>query len=639
MINKNYFVINDTDKEDFDNHFSNYKKELMLILESKKAFDYEEFSKISDSLFEPVDLIMNKYGLLDNIKKSKHVTELSEYMMEQVQDFFSPLMQNKDYFGFIKTLKVNDFYDEVSKTKSIKSFEKNGLSLSESDQEKLNNNSKEAMKLSILYSDNIVNSKKEWLYHLTEELKNTLTEKELSYFEKSDEGFILKYKDNDFSKILQESSNRELKKIVYDAINYPASSKSSYDNTPLLSKILELRKQRSEILGKGFFTNLVLEDRMAKKPENVTEFLSKMHTVMYPLAVSENEQLLAYGKDVLGFDDIQPYDRSYISTKYKEEKFNYINDSERKYFKVDVAYKGCFELAEKLFGFTFIKRDDVFKLPYEDTDCYEVLDGGVSRGFMIVDLYERPDKIPGAWVSGIEAPTTSSLGIISLNCNFNKKDIGLNLGEINTLLHELGHALHLFSSIVKYSGQSGTNGIAWDAVEIPSQMLEQFSYDRDFVKSLSWNEEEQSQIPDSLLDSLIDMKNYMIGTHYVRQIGFGLFDINIHNGFDSSKDITEYYKELINSLSPVAVREDTSFPNTFSHIFAGGYASGYYGYMWADIYSIDAYLHIKDNIENALKFKNEFLRHGSSKEALDLYLNFRGQEVQTDKFLNYYNVR
>ena len=186
MINKNYFVINDTDKEDFDNHFSNYKKELMLILESKKAFDYEEFSKISDSLFEPVDLIMNKYGLLDNIKKSKHVTELSEYMMEQVQDFFSPLMQNKDYFEFIKTLKVNDFYDEVSKTKSIKSFEKNGLSLSESDQEKLNNNSKESMKLSILYSDNIVNSKKEWSYHLTEELKNTLTEKELSYFDKND---------------------------------------------------------------------------------------------------------------------------------------------------------------------------------------------------------------------------------------------------------------------------------------------------------------------------------------------------------------------------------------------------------------------------------------------------------------------
>lgn len=639
MINKNYFVINEKDKDNFDHFFNIYKNELMNIIKENNQKDFESFSQTIDVLIEPVEAILNKYSLLDNIKKSKEVSELYEYMNEQLQDFFSPLMQNKDYYELIKKLNVKDFYDNVAKDKILKAFEKKGFLLSEIEREKLNENSKLLMKKTMLFSDNIVNSKKEWVYVLTEDLKTTLNDKELSYFDQQGNELILKYKDNDFNKILQESSNSNFKKIIYDAINYPASPNSNYDNTQLLNGILNLRKERANILGKSNFSKLVLEDRMAKESDNVIDFLTKMHDVMYPVSVKEHDTLIEYAENVLKFKNIQPYDYAYVSTKYKESKFNYINDSERVYFNVDVVYKGCFDLAEKLFGFTFKKNNNIFKLPYEDTDCYEVFNNGVLRGYMIVDLYERSDKIQGAWVSGLEIPTDDKLGIISLNCNFNKNEIGLNIGEINTLLHELGHALHNFSSIVKYSSQGGVNGIAWDAVEIPSQMLEQFAYDKDFIKKISWDNKTNQPIPDQLLNSLIEMKNYRIGSHYVRQICFGLFDINIHNDFDNSKNISEYYKELTNQLSPVKAREDSYFPNTFTHVFAGGYASGYYGYMWADIYSIDAYLHIKEDLMNAIKFKTEFLAHGSSKEALELYNNFRGEAVQTEKFLNYYNLK
>lgn len=635
MFNKDYFVISSTDKVDFDTYFSNYKNFISNAIKNNVYTSYESYLTDSDEASKFLDPIVNKYSLLSSIKKTDGVSEMYEYMMEQFQDFFGPLMQSVEYYEFIKSLETHDDYDVLSKEKMIKGFEKNGLNLSIEAQKQLNDNNKESMKLSIAFSNNIVNSKKEWKYILDQNLLN-LSEQDLSYFTKENDQYVLYYKDNDFYKIMEESENIELKKVIFNALNYPASPNSSFDNTPLLRQILSLRQKNSELFGKDNFSSLVLEDRMAKNPETVEKFLHKIHNHVYDLGVKENKELIDFSKKTLGMSVIEPYNRTMVSTKFKEHKFNYKNDSERDYFQIQRVFDGCFDLATKIFGFEFKLANNVFELPYSDTVCYEVFDNNKSKGYLLIDLYERENKGPGAWVSGLQAATWTDQALVSLVCNFNKKEDGLNIGEIHTFLHEMGHALHHFSSVVKYSGQAGTNGVARDAVEIPSQMLEQFAYNKDFLLELSSHKDTQEKITEDLVDNLIAMKNYMIGMHYIRQIGFGLFDISLHT--QDVVDVVAHYKNMINKLSPVPVREDSYFPNTFGHIFAGGYASGYYGYLWADIYSIDAYLFIKEDLTRAKKFKNEFLAHGSSKEPAELYQNFRESEVDMESFLNYYDI-
>lgn len=638
MFNKDYFVIQADDKEKFDEHFATFKTwYLNHIKPHNYGMSIEEDNKQQTEAIQSIDALINKYNFLDLINKTEHTTTFFQYMIEQFQDFFGPINQSQELFDFTKALTTHDHYDEVVKERALESFAKNGFNLSEADKETFNELKKKITQLKTTFSKNIIDSKKEWKYELTDDIKATLSEKELSQFKEVDGKLVLSFNSNEFSDILTESESSAFRKIIYDSYNFIASANSSFDNTAIIHEIIEIRNKQAELLGEHTYANHTLKNRMGKNFDNVNSFLVSMKEKIQPYAKKDLAELYTFIKEHYNKDSIDRWDIGYYANKKQEHILNYKYNEERQYFPEKEVFEGSFKLIESLFGFTFEKDDNAFNLPYEDTVCYKVFENGVLKSYVVIDLYERPNKNDGAWVSGIIPPTRDSVGLISLNCTFNKKDIGLDISEITTFLHEFGHAIHHFSSSTKYEGLAGTSGMAWDAVEIPSQMLEQFAYNKEFLKGISSHYKTGEKIPDSLIDTLIASKNYGIGGFYTRQLAFALFDINLHNGYTGN--ITELYKEIANSTLALPVDEGTSFPNTFSHIFSGGYSAGYYGYLWSDLYSINAYSYIiEDQNKNALKFKSEFLTHGSSKPPEELYENFSDKGVDVNKFLNYYGI-
>ena len=637
MFDKNYFVINKEDKENFDKSFSKYKYWFLSFVKNTRNITLKEYIKLTDEKYKIVGDIENKYSLLSNIKKTDEFLELDKHISQVRMEFFSPLSQNKDYYDFVESLITENELEVEIKSRYMKSFENSGFNLSKEEQDKLNKLKEELNLETIKYNENIIKSKKEWKKKIPSNVVSLLSKKELSYCIEIEDQFYLIFNQNTLYDILAESKVDWFRKVAYEALKYPASAASNYDNTETTKTILKLKKEIASILGYKNYTELALDRRMAKSYEEITEFLSKIESKVKHLAKEESESLNDFALKEFDLDKINKWDRSFYGTIKKEKLLNYKYKMECPYFPEKSVFEGVFDLVTELFGFTFVKDTETFILPYDDTECYKVYDKDKFKAYLIVDMYERPEKENGAWVSTLEPVLKDKPGLISLCCNINKKEVGLEISDVNTLLHEMGHAIHNFSSDSEYSNFAGTNSFSRDAVEIPSQMLEQFAYNRDFIKRISSHYQTQEKIPDSMVDSIIQSKNYNIGGHYSRQLLFALFDINLYHDFNG--DILEYYRELSNSILPIEVDEDTNFPNTFSHIFSGGYSAGYYGYMWADIYSIDAYLHILNNPkENALKFKDEFLKKGSSLLPKELYNNFKSEDVNINDFFKYYNV-
>lgn len=637
MYSKDYFVVKSEDFGVFEASLESYKNWLYSYIKENQGIEISLYLSENNKVYAPIEALFNKYAYLSSVNNTETVKEIFEKMILKYQEFSNPLSQDIDYYNFTKSLTTKDEIEERLKQRYLKSFEDSGLNLDSENQKKLNDIKSELSKASLAYGNNIINSKKDWIFKISEVEYKSLSEQDKEFFTEVDGDYIITYNQNLLGDILVKSESSDLKKMAYEAFNYPASPKSKYDNTEMTHKVLSLKQQIAKTLGYSYYTDMALKDRMAGNYNNVKSFLDKIKVKMKPLAKKESQELDDFIKKEYGHDSVPKWERSYYANLKKEKELQYVFNMERPYFPQDKVFNGVYSLIEKLFGFTFVKDNSLFELPYEDTDCYKVYEGDTLKAYLLVDMYERPLKRSGAWVSGMSGVTVDNVGLVSLCCNVNKKDVGLDISEINTLLHEFGHAVHHFCSKVKFDDMAGTSGMARDAVEIPSQMLEQYAYNKDYLKSISSHVETKEPISDEMLNSIIKSKNYGIGSFYARQLAFALFDISIYHDFEG--DVIKFYKDLANDILPLKVDEDTNFPNTFSHIFDGGYSAGYYGYMWADIYSIDAYLYVLENeVDNSKKFKEEFLSKGSSKDSKEIYENFRGQEVDENAFLKYYGL-
>lgn len=639
MFDKNYFVVCQSDKGVFDNAYQEYKNWFSDFIKVSRGLNVKDYDDLVDEKSKTIDLMFNKYGLLSNIKNTDEVSDMYKHMINVHNEFSLPLGQNKDYYELNLSLTTKNELEEEIKSLKMKSFEISGFNLPVESQEKLNKLKKELSDISIDYSENIIKSKKDFKHKISKDFYDKLTESEKQTSKMFDDEYYIVYNQNVFYDIMTNSENRELREIVFNAQKYPASKLSDFDNTEVTKRILEVKKEIASLIGYENYTDFALDRRMAKSYEDIKTFLESIREKVVPLAKQDNDDLNDFVLKNNNIEVLENWDRAFYANVKKEKQLNYKYKSECDYFPLEKVYSGVFNLVSELFGFRFELDKDTFVLPYKDTDCYKVYEGDKLKAYLIVDMYERDDKGSGAWVSSVEPVLSDRPGIVSLCCNINKMNKGVDLSEINTFLHEMGHAIHHFSSNSDYNSFSGTNGFARDAVEIPSQMLEQFAYNEDFLLNISSHVETNEKLPNSILKSLLKSKNYNIGSHYARQLVFALFDIEIYS--NHIEDIFEFYKTLNNSILPNKITEDdfVNFPNQFGHIFSGGYSSGYYGYMWADIFSVDAYLHIlKNPKENAMKFKNEFLSKGSSIKPSELYKRFKEDDVNISDFFDYYKV-
>lgn len=447
---------------------------------------------------------------------------------------------------------------------------------------------------------------------------------------------------------IQFAENRDLREKLWRAMASRAWSEkgdAEFDNSNNCILIAALRHERAQLLGYDSHAHYVLERRMAQKPENVMEFLDKLKNAYKPAAEKDLAELKAFAKELDGMDDLKPWDATYYSEKLKQKLFDFSSEDLRPYFQLDKVLEGCFNHFTKLFDLSFEEAKN-YPVWHKDVKAFNVVENisGDFIGTLYADFHPRSGKKDGAWKTSyrdqgllngkIERP------VIAIVCNFTKptseRPSLLTHGEVLTLFHEMGHAIHALLSDVTYQSVAGTN-VLWDFVELPSQVQENWCYEKETLDMFATHYKTGEKIPTELLDKLIAAKNYMVGMGGLRQVGLGTLDMAWHSADPSKiKDVAAFEDEILKDIS-LFPRLAGPTSTSFSHIFAGGYSAGYYSYKWAEVLDADTFEAFQENglynVMVAESYKHQVLSKGGSQEPSLLYRNFRGRDADPDSLL------
>lgn len=454
--------------------------------------------------------------------------------------------------------------------------------------------------------------------------------------------------------VLQYAQNRKLRETLYHAYVTRASEfdfEGKFNNNDVMRRIVELREKEASILGYRNYGEVSLATKMAQSPDQVIAFLRDLAQTSLPQAKADMAEVKTFAREKLGIDDPQSWDLPFASEKLREARYAYSDQEVKQYFTLPAVFKGLFGLVQTLFNIRIV--NDSAPLWHPDVQFFRIEnDKGEKIAQFYMDLYARPNKRGGAWMDNDRTRNrlygTLQTPVAYLVCNFAKpvgdKPALLTHDDVLTLFHEFGHGLHHMLSRIEEPAASGINGVEWDAVECPSQFMENFAWNRTVLENLTSHVQTGEKLPRTLYDKMLAAKNFQSAMAMVRQLEFGLFDMLLHTSFDSGKDdiltlLNEVRKE-------VAVTEQPSynrFANSFSHIFAGGYAAGYYSYKWAEVLSSDAFSLFEEtgvlNPETGKKWLDEVLAVGSSRPAMESFITFRGRAPRIDALLRHSGIK
>jgi oligopeptidase A len=450
--------------------------------------------------------------------------------------------------------------------------------------------------------------------------------------------------------VLQYADNRALRELMYHGYVTRASEfgKAEWNNTPLIADILKLRLEMAQLLGFKTYAEYSLTPKMADSPQQALDFLNELALRAKPYAKRDLDEVSAFARSELGLDKLEAWDLAYASEKLRVAQYAFSDQEVKQYFPETTVMPGMFRLIETLYGLTITPAEAPVWHP--DVRFYAIRDrAGALVGQFYVDLYARPSKRGGAWMDeaitrrrkadGVQVP------VAYLNCNFSApvggKPALFTHDEVITLFHEFGHGLHHLLTRVDYLGVSGINGVEWDAVELPSQFMENFCWEWDVAEPMTRHIETGERLPRELFEKMLAAKNFQSGLHTVRQLEFALFDLHLHHDYDPAGTTTplELLEQVRARVSVVFPPTYNRFPNNFSHIFAGGYAAGYYSYKWAEVLSADAYSVFEEHgvldPETGKRFWNEILGVGGSRPAIESFVAFRGRQPKIDALLRH----
>lgn len=441
------------------------------------------------------------------------------------------------------------------------------------------------------------------------------------------------------------ADNKELRKKLFLAYGSKAFKGDENDNQAIILKMVKLRLERAKLLGYKSHADFVLEERMAESPQKVVDFLDNLKQYALPVAAKEVEELNAFAKSIGGPDKLERWDMAYYSEKLKKKKYAIDDELLKPYFQLEKSIDGVFKVAEKLYGLTFHEVNTIQKY-HPDVKVYEVKDEKDKHiAVFYADFFPRPGKRNGAWMTSFRGQKKEN-GVdirphISIVCNFTKptssKPSLLTFNEVTTLFHEFGHALHGMLANGKFESLSGTN-VYWDFVELPSQVLENWAYEKECLDLFAKHFQTGQEIPIDLINRIKESANFMEAYQTMRQIGLAKLDIGWHTDkVDKVNSVGEYERELQKETDLLEPIESTNTSCSFSHIFQGGYSSGYYSYKWAEVLDADAFEFFQEkgifNRETADLFKQHILSAGGSEHPMELYKRFRGKEPLPEALL------
>lgn len=536
--------------------------------------------------------------------------------------------------------------------KTYRDFVRGGANLKGEDRERYRAVTEELSLLTETFTQNVLAATNGWFLHITDEkdlagLPDLVVESAKEEAEQRElGGWVITLQAQSFMPFLKYSEVRELRKEVWRAYNSRCFDDGKNDNKENIRRITELRLELAKILGYEKYSDYVLEERMAKTTDTVTEFLGNLLKYSLPAARLEIEEIKKYAAKEGLEGTLEPWDFSFYSEKYKEEHFDLSDEMLKPYFRLENVKEGLFTLLNELYGISFEKEDTIDKYN-PDVEVFKVFDTGGKRllAILYLDFFPRASKNGGAWMTSFRDRTMKdgkeTVPIISVVCNFTKPTAKepslLTFNEVTTFFHEFGHALHGIFSEGYLPSISGTN-VAWDFVELPSQIMENWALEPAFLGRFAVHHKTGEPIPQELIDKIIGARNYLSGYQSVRQLSFGYTDMGWHTITEPvSVSIKEF--ETINAAGCEVLppQKDTCFSTAFTHVFSGGYAAGYYSYKWAEALEADAFSLFKENgvtdRATAQKFRDTILSQGDRRDAMELYIGFRGREPHVDALL------
>lgn len=599
-------------------------------------------------------------GHLQSVVDTPELRDAYNAKLPMVTQLFIDLSQNEALFAKYRAMKASDAFATLSDVRrriidrEIRDFRLSGAELPETERARVKAIGEHLSMLNQKFSENLLDATNAWHLLIEDEarLAGIPADTKAMYAANAkaagQTGWRITLHFPSYLPVMQYADDRALRETVYHAFATRAAEfdGAKFDNTPLIKEILQLRQEESRLLGFANYAEASLATKMADTPKEVIAFLRDLASRAKPYAQKDMTALRAFAKETLGIDDLQPWDQAYASEKLRQARYSYSDQEVKQYFTEPTVFAGLFHLAETLYGIKI--RQSTASTWHPDVKFFEVFRDNQQVAAFYADLYAREGKRSGAWMDSdrtrcyvngeLQTP------VAYLVCNFapgiDGRPATMTHDDVTTLFHEFGHCLHHLLTQQTEVAVSGISGVEWDAVELPSQFMENFAWEWDVVKQLTHHIDTGATLPRELFDKMLAAKNFQSGMACVRQVEFALFDMLLHTSFDPNVDdvqalLNDVRQEVAVSFPPAYNR----FPQSFSHIFAGGYAAGYYSYKWAEVLSADAFSAFEEtgilNTQTGQRFMNEILARGSSRDAMDNFIAFRGRKPSIDALMRH----
>ncbi|WP_396166312.1 M3 family metallopeptidase [Flavobacterium sp.] len=641
----------------FIENIATARAEIDAITNNPEAPTFENTIVALDFSGDALDRLSSIFFNLNSAETCDEMQKIAQEVSPLITAFGNDISLNEDLFKRVKA--VHDQKENLTLTteqatlldKKYKSFARNGALLPEDKKGKLREIDTELAKLKLTYSENVLAETNNYQLHITneEDLKGLPDgAKEMAHSlakSKNLEGWVFTLDFPSYLPFVTYVDNRKLRKEMAIAAGKKAFQGNEFDNKEITLKIAKLRYDRANLLGYATHSHFVLEERMAQNPDKVKSFLKDLLEKAKPAAEREMAQLTAFAKELDGVELLEKWDGSYYSEKLKQKLFSLDDELLKPYFKLENVLNGAFTVAEKLFGISFKEVFDIDKY-HEEVQTFEVLDEEKNLvAIFYSDFFPRKGKRNGAWMTSYKSQSVKN-GInerphVSIVCNFTPPTVTkpslLTFNEVTTLFHEFGHALHGMLANTIYPSLSGTS-VYWDFVELPSQVMENWCYEPEALALFANHYETGEIIPQVYVEKIKESASFLEGMATLRQLSFGILDMAYHSNNPSEiTNIKAFEKQAMEGTTLYPDVAENCMSVSFSHIFAGGYSSGYYSYKWAEVLDADAFAYFQEkgifNKEVATKFKENVLSKGGTELPMELYKRFRGHEPNATALL------
>ncbi|MEZ8357403.1 oligopeptidase A [Vibrio splendidus] len=630
-----------------------------------------------DNLVAPIDEVDDRLGRIwspvshmNSVMNSDELRDAYESCLPVLSEYGTWVGQHKGLFEAYKAIKASEAFSALNQaqqktiTDALRDFELSGIGLPADEQHRYGEISKRQSELGSQFSNNVLDATMGWSKQITDvaELagmpESALAAAQAAAEAKEQEGYLLTLDIPSYLPVMTYCDNQDLRKELYEAYVTRASDRGpnagKWDNTEIITEQLKLRHEIARMLGFSTYSEKSLSTKMAETPDQVLGFLNDLAVKAKPQGEREVEELRQFAEKEFGVSELNLWDIAYYSEKQKQNLFEISDEELRPYFPESNAVSGLFEVLNRVFGMSVTEREGVDTW-HDSVRFFDIFDAtGTLRGSFYLDLYAREHKRGGAWMDDCRGRRITQSGdlqtpVAYLTCNFNKpvgdKPALFTHDEVVTLFHEFGHGVHHMLTQVDAGAVSGINGVPWDAVELPSQFLENWCWEEEALSFISGHFETGEALPKEMLEKMLAAKNFQSAMFILRQLELGLFDFTLHTEYDPEVGarVLETLADVKSKVSVLPSLDWNRFSHSFGHIFAGGYSAGYYSYLWAEVLSADAFSAFEEegifNTETGNRFLNNILEMGGSEEPMELFKRFRGREPQIDAMLRHAGIQ